>query len=177
MFSFTPTSVSSAFMRRTFNPQLELGATPIEEILFNARSRDDIPQLLKGLQHIYCNADLRESVFDILQTQFSADIDFDNGRPGMDLWIILVLGTLRLGLGCDYDRLHELANEHRTIRAMMGHSDWQGEHEYGLQTLKDNVGLLTEEVLQEINRLVVAAGHDLVKKKKTKGCEVGVILS
>ena len=36
-------------MRRTFNPQLELGATPIEDIRFNARSRDDIPQLLAFL--------------------------------------------------------------------------------------------------------------------------------
>ena len=38
----------------------------------------------------------------------------------MDQWSILVLGTLRLGLNADYDRILELANQHRTIREMLG---------------------------------------------------------
>ena len=153
-------------MRRLFNPQLELGATPIEDIVFNVRSRDDIPQLLRGLQHIYTNPGTREAVFDVLHKNIGSDVSFENGRPGMDLWILLVLGTLRLGLNCDYDRLHELANEHKTVRAMLGHGDWRDEHLYGLQTLKDNIMLLTGEMLEEINAIVVNAGHALVKKKE-----------
>jgi hypothetical protein len=152
-------------MRKLFNPQLELGATSIEDIVFNVRSRDDIPQLLSGLQYIYTHPTCREAVFDILQDNIKTDTSFDNGRPGMDLWVILVLGTLRLGLNCDYDRLHELANEHRTIRMMLGHSTWANGHSYGLQTLRDNVSLLTESILQKINKVVVDAGHDVVKKK------------
>lgn len=85
----------------------------------------------------------------------------------MDLWILLVLGILRVGLNCDYDRLHELANEHKTIRSMLGHSDWQEDNQYSLQTLKDNVMLLTEDMLSDINKIAVSAGHGLVKKKKT----------
>lgn len=153
-------------MRRSFNPQLELGAIPIEEIVFNPRSRDDIPQLLRGLQLIYATTSTREAVFEVLRKHISVDVSFDNGRPGMDLWVLLVLGTLRLGLNCDYDRLHDLANEHKTIRAMLGHGDWRDEHQYGLQTLRDNVTLLTEEMLQDINAIVVGAGHKLVKKKR-----------
>jgi transposase, IS5 family len=155
-------------MRKTFTPQLELGATPIETITFNARSRDDIPQILRGLQHIYQEPSLRDRVFDVLRREMSKDIDFTNGRPGMDLWVLLVLGVLRVGLNCDYDRLHELANEHKTIRAMLGHSDWQSQHQYALQTLKDNVMLLTEEMLVDINEIVVSAGHQLVKKKENE---------
>ncbi len=34
------------------------------------------------------------------------------GRPGMTLWRILVLGTLRLGDNKDFDSVHELANQH-----------------------------------------------------------------
>lgn len=151
-------------MRRSFNPQLELGATPIDEIRFNPRSRDDIPQILRGLQFIYGCSATREAVFDVLKNHIGVDINFENGRPGMDLWVLLVLGTLRLGLNCDYDRLHDLANEHKTIRAMLGHGDWRDEHLYGLQTLRDNVVLLSEEMLQDINAIVVKAGHDLVKK-------------
>ena len=154
-------------MRQLFDPQLELGATPIEDIIFNVRSRDDIPQLLRGLQHIYTHTNCREAVFEILQNNIKPDTSFDNGRPGMDLWVILVLGTLRLGLGCDYDRLHDLANEHRTIRMMLGHNDWEDGHIYGLQTLRDNVTLLTESMLQEINKVVVDAGHDVVEKKES----------
>ena len=155
-------------MRQTFTPQLELGATPIEAITFNARSRDDIPQILLGLQHIYIEPELRKAVFEVLCRGISKEIDFNNGRPGMDLWVLLVLGVLRVGLNCDYDRLHELANEHKTIRSMLGHSDWQEDNQYSLQTLKDNVVLLTEDMLSEINEITVSAGHGLVKKKKTK---------
>ena len=154
-------------MRKLFDPQLELDTTPIEDIIFNVRSRDDIPQLLRGLQHIYSHPSCREAVFEILQKNIKTDTSFDNGRPGMDLWVILVLGTLRLGLGCDYDRLHELANEHRTIRMMLGHNAWENGHIYGLQTLRDNVTLLTESMLQEINKVVVDAGHDVVKQKES----------
>ena len=152
-------------MRRLFTPQLELGATPIESIRFNPRSRDDIPKILRGLQFIYGCSTTRDAVFEVLQNAIGTNINFDNGRPSMDLWVLLVLGTLRLGLHCDYDRLHDLANEHKTIRAMLGHGDWHDEHLYGLQTLRDNVVLLSEEMLQEINIIVVNAGHTLAKKK------------
>ena len=160
-------------MRRTFNPQLVLGATPIENISFNPKSRDDIPQILRGLQYIYVNRAVRDSVFSILETHISKDVSFKTGRPGMDLWVLLVLGCLRVGLNCDYDRLHELANEHKTVRAMLGHGGWDDLFIYNLQTLKDNVSLLTPEMLYEINQVVVKAGHQLLKKKKkksSKGC-------
>lgn len=89
----------------------------------------------------------------------------DNGRPGMDLWKILVLGVLRLNLNWDYDRLLEMANNHRTIRQMLGHGFNDYTYEYKLQTLKDNISLLTPEVLDKINAVVVTEGHNLVKKK------------
>ena len=56
----------------------------------------------------------------------------------MDLWILLAPGCLRLSLNCDDDRLLELANEHKTICAMLGHGAFR-EPLYALQTLKDNV--------------------------------------
>jgi len=155
-------------MRQTIKTQLALGATPIESIVFNARSRDDIPKILMGLQHIYVNQALRSEILQLLESTLSKKVDFHNGRPGMDLWVLFVLGSLRVGLNCDYDRLHELANEHKTVRAMLGHGSWSDEFQYSLQTLRDNITLLTEEVLEKINVIVVNAGHTLIKKKKTK---------
>jgi hypothetical protein len=86
----------------------------------------------------------------------------------MEQWKILVLGTLRLSLNTDYDRVHELANHHDTIRQMLGHGDWEDKTTYNLQTIKDNLCLFTPEILDEFNQLVVKAGHKLVKKTSQK---------
>jgi IS5 family transposase len=157
-------------MRQVINPQLQFGEVDIGAIALDPKSRDDIPQLLRGLQHIYTTAELRARVFAILEEIVPAGVngqaDTHTGRPGMEQWKILVLGVLRLGLNADYDRIHELANEHKTIRQMLGHSGWaDGEEDrYGLQTIKDNLRLFTPEILDRINQEVVRAGHALVKK-------------
>ena len=93
-------------------------------------------------------------------------VDKSNGRPGMGFWKILVMGVLRLDLNCDYDRLHELVNQHKSVRKMLGHGDVFDETVYTLQNLKDNVRLLTPEILEEVNQLIVKAGHGLLGKKK-----------
>lgn len=145
---------------------MKLGETAISEIKISLKSRDDIPPLLLGLQHIYTNSNLREAVFGILEENILADSDPQNGRPGMDLWTILVLGVLRVNLNWDYDRLEEMANNHKTIRKMLGHGSFNDDYEYKLQTLKDNVRLLTPEIIEKINQVVIEAGHTLVKKKE-----------
>ena len=86
-------------------------------------------------------------------------------RPGMDLWQILVLGVLKQGLGCDFDRLHDLTNHHQTIRAFLGHGDFDDKTRYEYQTVVDNVSLLTPELLSAVGRLVVESGHKVAKKK------------
>jgi IS5 family transposase len=145
---------------------MKFGEIAISEIKINLKSRDDIPPLLLGLQHIYTNTDLREAVFGILEANILTDINPQNGRPGMDLWTILVLGVLRVNLNWDYDRLEEMANNHKTIRKMLGHGSFGDDYEYKLQTLKDNVYLLTPEIVEKINQVVIQAGHSLVKKKE-----------
>jgi hypothetical protein len=157
-------------MRQVITPQLKLGEQDIAAIAFNPKSRDDIPQILRGLQYIYITAAVREQVFAILAEVMPDGVNgkaaAHTGRPGMDQWTMLVLGTLRLGLNIDYDRVHELANEHTTLRLMLGHTGWAEDERdrYQLQTIKDNLRLFTPEILDRINQVVVAAGHALVKK-------------
>ena len=153
-------------MRTVKNSQLQLGGTSIENIKIDLHSRDDIPPLLLGLQHIYTNLELRRKVFEILEQKINPGINNNNGRPGMELWKILVFGVLRLNLNWDYDRLVEMANNHKTIRSMIGHGSFTDDYEYKLQTVKDNVTLLTPEILDEINSIVVEAGHCIVKKNE-----------
>ena len=152
-------------MRKVTEKQMQLGETDIADIKFDLKSRDEIPKLLKGLQHIYCAKDVKEKVFEILGEIVPEGKSRNNGRPGMSLWKIFVLGTLRLNCNWDYDKLREIANEHRTLRMMLQHSE-EDEYMYPLQTLRDNVSLLTPELLEKINDIVVAEGHSLTGKKK-----------
>ena len=151
-------------MRVVQKTQMEIGEVDVSTIKFDHKSRDDMPKILRGLQHLYLNLPLRNAIFTLLQDQIAPTVDKGTGRPGMTLWAILVCGVVRLDLNLDYDRLHELANEHITLRKMLGHGFFDRDS-YHFQTLKDNVGLLTPALLDQINALVVGAGHDLVKKK------------
>lgn len=152
--------------RQIYNPQMQLGSVAISQIEFNLKSRDDIPKILKGLQYIYITPALREKIFSLLEERISPAINKENGRPGMELWKILVMGILRLDLNGDYDRLHELVNHHGIIRKMLGHANFFDKNYYELQTIKDNVSLLTPELLEAINTEIVNAGHALLKKKE-----------
>lgn len=151
-------------MRVVRNVQMKLGETDVSQIKFDLRSRDDIPKILRGLQHLYMNEELRQKVFALLESEIAPEVNKRNGRPGMTLWSILVCGVLRLDLNADYDRLHELVNQHRTLRQMLGHSLYDEGKEYAYQTLVDNVGLLTPELLDKLNQLIVEGGHALIKK-------------
>ena len=131
-------------------------------IKLDAKSRDDIPVLLRGLQHIYRSEKTRAELFALLEAHICPGIDRSVGRPAMDMWKILVLGILKQGLGCDFDRLHELANQHKTVR--QGHGDFADDAYYEYQTVIDNISLLTPELLAEVGKLVVKTGHEVAKK-------------
>ena len=152
-------------MRSVVDTQFELGQIPIDQITFHPKDRDDIPAVLYGLQHLYCDETARAKIFEILQKRLLPDVDLRRGRPGMALWRIFVLAVVKLAIDCDFDRLRNLADNHRQLRQMLGHADFYDKTSYQLQTIIDNVSLLTEDVLEEINEVVVACGHRLVKKK------------
>jgi len=154
-------------MRTVQNIQLKLGEVDVSHVKIDVKSRDDIPQILRGIQYLYINTEIRDKLFTALEKTIPKKIDKSNGRPGMEIWKIFVLGVLRLNLNCDYDRLQSLANNYKTVREMLGHSAFDEDHYYQLQTLQDNVRLLTPEVLSEINQIVVSSGHELLKKKET----------
>ena len=156
-------------MRKVIDSQMKFGEVDISKIEFDPRSRDEIPKLLMGLQEIYCNRKVRDEVFTALRDLIPEDVDQNNGRRGMDLWKILVLGTLRLNCNWDYDKLLDIANNHKTLKLMLGHSSVYDDYYYPLQTLKDNLSLFAPEVLDRINRIVLQHGHQLIGKKKDEG--------
>ncbi|MCP4229215.1 MAG: ISNCY family transposase, partial [bacterium] len=108
-------------MRHHFPSKIQTGQIDIANIHIDYRSRDDIPQLLRGLQEIYKTPEAIEEVLRYLESILPKNVSIELGRPGMALWSILVLGTLRVNINADHDRVLELANEHKTLREMLGH--------------------------------------------------------
>jgi transposase, IS5 family len=153
-------------MRKRFEVQLALGRTPIERVQIPLKSRDELPPILAGLQWIFVTPELNEEIFPVLEGRVTKDKKA-TGRPGMELWRILVLGVVRLGLDCDYDRLADLANHHTLIRQILGLSAVRepDEKPFHPKTLSQNVCHLDEELLGQINAIIVKAGRPLFKKK------------
>ena len=50
-------------MREIQKRQFQIGQVPIDKIQIDPKSRDDIPAVLKGLQHIWSDEALRERLF------------------------------------------------------------------------------------------------------------------
>jgi len=154
-------------MRQRFEANPGLEVTPIEKIILPTRSRDELPAILAGLQWIWTHPTLNEEIFALLEARVMADKKA-TGRPGMDLWQILVLGVVRLGLDADWDRMEHLANFDLLLRQMLGLPvlSWgEGAKTFNHQTLRDNVALLDDELLGEINARVAAAGREVFAKK------------
>jgi len=102
-------------MRKRFEQQNKLDATPISEVYLNPKSRDALPKLLAGLIYIFKTPEVNEQVFKILEEKVVGEKQ-NTGRLGMSLWEIFVLGVVRLNLNTDYDRLQDSANNHRALR-------------------------------------------------------------
>ena len=151
-------------MRKTFEVQLELGQPAIEDVVLPKRSRDELPPLLKGLQWIFKTPELGEAIFELLENAVVGSKQSTTGRPGMDLWHILVLGVVRLGLNCDYDRLEHIANYDTLVRQIMGLPAFGSEVHFHHKTISDNVCHLDEELLNKINALVARHGLEHFKK-------------
>jgi transposase, IS5 family len=154
-------------MRHRFQQQTTLGITPVSEVKFPLRSRDELPPVLMGLQHIFITPELNEKVFALLEKKIIQGKK-KTGRKGMDLWHILVLAVVRHTLDTNWDRLEDLANYHKLLRQILGvHVEKFGieEIEFAYQTIVDNVSLIDDTLLQQINLIVVEHGHNLLKKK------------
>jgi len=153
-------------MRQHFTAQPEFGLVPIEQIVLPLKSRDELPPILAGLQWIWSHPTLKAEIFALLEAKILAGKKA-TGRTGLDLWQILVLGIVRLGLDANYDRLEDLANHHSLIRQFLGVPAapfGTDDRRFGHQTLRDNVALLDDDTLREINARVSAAGRVVFKK-------------
>jgi len=155
-------------MRKRFEAQLSLEQLAIEKVVIPLKIRDELPPTLAGLQWIFSTPEINEQVFELLECKVIAGKKH-TGRPGMDLWQILVLGVCRMALDCNYDRLEDMANHHSLLRQIMGLPAVGGEgSRFHYKTLSENVCHVDEELLGEINEIVVQHGRKAFLKKKRR---------
>src|SRR5271157_3026534 len=155
-------------MRYHYQAEPDLQITPIEKIRLPLRSRDELPPILAGLQWLWMHPTLRAEILGLLEAAVLAGKQA-TGRTGMDLWQILVLGVVRLGLDADWDRMEHIANYDTLVRQMLCVPvlSWGEDTKvFGHQTLRDNVALLDEALLQQINARIAAAGREVFAKKE-----------
>src|SRR5271168_4860076 len=117
-------------MRQAFNSELRLGYFPIAEVELNVNCRDEIIPILRALQHIYGDAKRRREILGLVAEDVNKATSGELGRPGLDYWPILVLAAVRLGCNLDYDKLQDLAEQHRNLRLLMGIGDWDKEEDF-----------------------------------------------
>ena len=154
-------------MRPPFQAQPDLQITPIEKIRLPLKSRDELPPILAGLQWLWSHPPLKADLLALIEARGLAGKK-PTGRNGMDLWQILVLGVVRLGLDADWDRMEDMANPHRLVRQMLQvpATAWGTEEKmFGHQTRRDNVARLDDALLQQINARLAAAGREVFAKK------------
>ncbi|MGV8094390.1 MAG: hypothetical protein AB2L24_21245 [Mangrovibacterium sp.] len=154
-------------MRNRFEQQLTLGQIPIEQTYINPKRKFALDELLAALKAIYCNPEYNEKIFSILEKNINTG-RHRTGRKGMDLWCIFVLAQVRLCLDINYEMLHNLANNHRTMRQLMGVEREFGYEsvEFEYKTLYENVSMVSDELIAELNHVIVEFGQGEVFKKK-----------
>lgn len=151
-------------MRRAFDQQRRLDCSSIRDVRLNLNCRDEIIPVLRALQHLYSRAELRDEILELVARDVNNGSSRRRGRPGMDYWQILVLAAVRLGCNLNYDKLQNLAEEHRALRHMMGIGDWDEETSFDWRRICDNVCLVRPQTIERINELIVGEGHRLVPK-------------
>jgi IS5 family transposase len=146
-------------------PQVRLDALPISEVKLNLNCRDEIIPILRALQQVYQNDASRRELLNLVGKDINQNTNRKLGRRGLNYWEVTVLAASRLGCNLDYDKLQDLAENHRCLRAIMGIGDWQAEEvDFSWQRIEDNVLKLRPETLKKINDLIVRMGHELKPK-------------
>lgn len=148
-------------MRVAHQEQARLDCPEVDRVKLNLNCRDEIIPILRALQHVYADGPLRRKLLDLVGKDVNAGGSRKRGRRGLDYWSITVLAAVRLGCNLDYDKLQDLAEQHRTLRLMMGIGDWEETAALDWRRIRDNLCLLRPETLVRLNRLIVAAGHEL----------------
>ncbi len=149
-------------MRLSHRSQLQIGVTPISQIQLNFECRDRMIPVLRALQFVYTRPAFRKEALQLVEQDLAQHADLHKGKPGMTLWQILVLASVKQACNYTYDHLQYLAENDRNLEAMLQRIAWQEEERFKWKRIRDNVCLVRPETIEQISHLVVKEGHRLV---------------
>ena len=150
-------------MRQAIKTQISIGSKAISEIEFDLNSRHEIIPILMGLQRIYKRRKLFNQILDLIKQDVLGEKSEGHGTRGLYYWEILVLSAVRHGCNLDYDALHDLANNHKKLREMMG-LGYMDTKQYSRSTIQENIAKISDETIEKISDLVIAEGHTVFPK-------------
>jgi len=143
-------------------PEERLDRPSISEVKLNVDCRDEIIPILRGLQHLYEDVPLRQGLLRLVGKDINKTSSRKHGRRGLNYWEITVLAGVRLGCNLDYDKLQDLAENHRSLQRIMGIGDWEADEvDFDWRRIEDNLIKLRPETVKKISDLIVRAGHKL----------------
>ncbi len=149
-------------MRKGYSTQLRLDSLAIDQVPLNLECRSRIVPILRAVQQVYSKADVSAAIMKLIEADVNLDTRKDCGRKGMDYWHIMVLTSVRLGCNFTYDHLHDLAENHSRLRAIMGIGEWDSETNFTWRTIRNNICLLKPSTIDAISQIIVAEGHAIV---------------
>ena len=128
------------------------------------------PPVLLALQTIFTTPKYHRRMFEIIEPAIVGGKQ-QRGREGMTIWEAIVLSVIRLTLNTNYDRLQWVSNYDKCVRQLMGiEADGHGfsgpAKQYSSTALKENIGLLEQDTIDQINSLVLEVGQDYLKKRQ-----------
>ena len=148
-------------VRKAYEAQHRFDVAPIAEVELNLNCRDSMIPVLAGLQYLYTQPEFRRQAVKLVELDLNAHSRRDIGRRGMDDWQVVVLAAVRLGCNLTYDELHDLTDNHRALRGIMGIGDWSDGHAFSFRRIQDTITRVSPETIEKISQLVVRAGHNL----------------
>ena len=117
------------------------------------------------LQHLYFNKPVLYEILDLIKEDIVEDKDERLGCSGMHYWEILVLASVRLGCDLDYDALHDLANNHATLRDIMQISRLDDQR-FPRTTIHDNISKLSPKTIFKISDIIVRNGDEITSPSR-----------
>ena len=155
-------------MRKSYSTQLQFDSVAISDIQLNLNCRDEIIPILRGLQDVFKQPELRDKILQLIAGDVNAETRDDVGCEGFDYWQILVMTIVRHGCNYDYDKLQDLCEQHCTLRHMLGVGDWNKKISFQWRRIQDNLALVKPSTIEKISHLIVARGHELVPQAMEK---------
>src|ERR1700689_3304417 len=91
--NFQNSNLHGGTLMRLACPEERLDCLPINEVRLNLECRDEIIPILRALQHVYGDAEVRRELLALVGKDVNGDTSRKHGRRGMNYWEITVLAA------------------------------------------------------------------------------------